>query len=75
MTKAGFSHSAEAEKQTEKSLTFDQIPKPNVEIFWNCYPSVVFVVLILFLLIRLDILRNSILLPIRGGVIEDEKKW
>ena len=57
----------------------------NVEIFLNCYPSVVFAVLILLLLIYFDahffnpkgprpyleILRNLILLPIRGGVIED----
>ena len=40
--------------KTEKYLDFGRILKlkPNVEIFLNCYPSVVFVALILFLLIH-----------------------
>ena len=49
-----FSFGRSQRPKTEKYLAFGRIPKqkPNDEVFLNCYLSVVFAVLILFLLIH-----------------------
>ena len=39
-------------QKTEKYLAFGWMPKPNVEISLNCYPFVLFAVLILILTIN-----------------------